>query len=206
MSDSYKTALRHTLRQIRTHLPEGFRRASSKEVCLRIHSLDQYRRAKRVAFYQAVSGEIDLTSLWNSAFLESKFCYFPVLQEDKTLLFLPATSKTAFKKNNFGIFEPDVGPDLALPVNELDLMIMPLLAFDEQGTRLGMGAGYYDRTLSRRENVLLVGVGYSFQRVHYLEPNPWDVALDLIITPKTVYVNASSSTSPVRTRTTLSKE
>jgi 5-formyltetrahydrofolate cyclo-ligase len=187
MSDPLKTALRNTMKQIRANLSIHHQIASSNQVCARVRMLDQYRKAKRIGLYHAVNGEINLNSLWSSAPLQGKSCYFPVLQEDLTLLFLPATPATAFKTNRFGILEPDLEPKLALPVNELDLMILPLVAFDEQGTRLGMGAGYYDRTLKDKRNGLLVGVGYPFQKVNYIAPSPWDVPLDVMVTPKVVY-------------------
>jgi 5-formyltetrahydrofolate cyclo-ligase len=183
MPDSYKNALRKTLKQIRSQLSIDYRISSANKVCARLRSLEQYRLAKRIGLYHAINGEIDLASIWDSAPLQGKFCYFPKLQEDLTLIFLPATPATPFKKNRLGILEPDVNPELALPVSQLDLIIMPLLAFDSQGTRLGMGAGYYDRTLRDKKNVVLVGVGYDFQRLAYIEPQPWDVPLDFGITP-----------------------
>lgn len=175
------------MKQIRSNLSPHFRITASNQICTHIRTLDQYRKAKRIALYHAIHGEIDLNSLWDSAPMQGKFCYFPALQEDLTLLFLPATSATAFKANRFGILEPDVAPDLALSVDELDFMILPLVAFDAQGTRLGMGAGYYDRTLTNRTKALLVGVGYPFQKVSFLDPCPWDVPLDVVITTDAVY-------------------
>ena len=64
---------------------------------------------------------------------------------------------------------------------------MPVLGFDQWGTRLGMGAGYYDRTLATSRSALLVGVAYEFQRLDYIEAQPWDVPLSLIITENTIY-------------------
>lgn len=69
---------------------------------------------------------------------------------------------------------------------ELDLLIMPLVAMDARGNRLGMGGGYYDRTLANFANgalqPVLVGVGYQFQLVEKIETQPWDVPLDWIAT------------------------
>ncbi|HAU1202165.1 TPA: 5-formyltetrahydrofolate cyclo-ligase [Legionella pneumophila] len=187
MSDQYKVALRNTIKQVRSKLSVSYRTASSNQICTRIRSLEQYRQAKRIALYFAVNGEVDLTFLWKSAPLQGKYCYFPVLNNDSTLSFLPATPNTPFKTNKYNIPEPDVDIELALPIDELDLIIMPLVAFDAHCTRLGMGSGYYDRTLSNKSKAHLLGVAYQFQRVDYIEPRPWDVPLDAVITQKAIY-------------------
>ncbi|HAU0771484.1 TPA: 5-formyltetrahydrofolate cyclo-ligase [Legionella pneumophila] len=187
MSDQYKVALRNTIKQVRSKLSVSYRTASSNQICTRIRSLEQYRQAKRIALYFAVNGEVDLTFLWKSAPLQGKYCYFPVLNNDSTLSFLPATPNTPFKTNKYDIPEPDVDIELALPIDELDLIIMPLVAFDAHCTRLGMGSGYYDRTLSNKSKAHLLGVAYQFQRVDYIEPRPWDVPLDAVITQKAIY-------------------
>ena len=64
---------------------------------------------------------------------------------------------------------------------------MPLVAFDADCTRIGMGAGYYDRTLENKKRCFLIGVAHQFQYVDYIEPQPWDVPLDAVITNKNIY-------------------
>jgi 5-formyltetrahydrofolate cyclo-ligase len=189
MADQVKKALRTTLKQIRSKISVSYRATASNQICTRIRSLEQYRQAKRIALYFAINGEIDLDAIWKSAPLHGKFCYFPVLNEDHlTLSFLPATPTTPFKKNRYGIPEPDVSHDLAIPVEELDLILMPLVAFDVRCTRLGMGAGYYDRTFKdKSENCKLFGVAYQFQRVDYIQPHSWDIPLDAVITQRAIY-------------------
>lgn len=187
MADPVKIALRNTMKQVRSKLSDPFQATSSNQVCARIRTLEQYRQAKRIALYFAVNGEVNLHSLWSSAPLQGKYCYFPVLNEQSTLSFLPATPATTFKRNHYGIPEPDVSLDLALPIEELDLIIMPLVAFDIKCTRLGMGAGYYDRTLENRKKAFFLGVAYQFQRVDFINAEPWDVPLDAVVTQKAIY-------------------
>ncbi len=188
MSDPVKTALRVTMKQIRTKMSASYRASASKQICTRIGSLEQYRQAKRIALYFANNGEVDLDSIWKSAPLQGKFCYFPVINEKYlTLSFLPATPATPFKKNRFGIPEPDVSHDLAISVEELDLILMPLVAFDVRCTRLGMGAGYYDRTFQDKTHGCLFGVAYQFQRADFIQPHPWDIPLDAVITQRAIY-------------------
>ncbi len=134
-----------------------------------------------------MNGEIDLGSLWRSAPLQGKYCYFPALNGDNTLSFLPATPTSAFHENRFGIKEPVIGREHALTPAEIDLMFIPLVAFDTRGTRLGMGAGYYDRTLAHSRSPLLIGAAYEFQRQSFIKAETWDVPLDVMITEHAVY-------------------
>lgn len=187
MPDRFKLTLRNTYRQIRAKLPQAYQQQSSAQVCALIRNLAEYRYGKHIALYKDTNGEISLNSLWQSAPLQGKFCYFPVLNNDKTLTFLPATPVTPFKPNRFGIAEPQVLKTTARAPQELDIIFVPVLAFDTMGTRLGMGAGYYDRTLANHAYKLLVGVAYEFQRQPYIIPNSWDIPLTAIVTPQAIY-------------------
>jgi len=187
MADRFKKILRKSYKEIRARLPHDYRTKASAKICARINTLHQYRYAKKIALYHAVNGEIDLSPLWNSAPYQGKFCYFPVLNDNATLSFLPATPSTPFKSNKYNIPEPDVSKDHAVLPADIDIIFMPLVAFDEMGTRLGMGAGYYDKTLAGEEHPLLIGVAYDFQREDYLKAQQWDIPLTAIITPRKLY-------------------
>lgn len=187
MPDKLKSAIRASIKNIRSKLSLTYRTTASKQICTRIRALEPYRKAKHIALYHAANGEVDLNAIWSSAPLQGKFCYFPALKEDNSLLFLPATPATPFKKNKFGIDEPDVSHDLAVDINKLDLLFIPLVAFDLRCFRIGMGAGYYDRTLQGITKPALFGVAYQFQRVDLLIPDPWDVPLDGVITNRAMY-------------------
>ena len=187
MTDRFKKALRLTCQQIRKKLSLSYQQRVSRQICAHIRQLDQYRYAKRIALYQAVNGEIDLSSLWRSAPLQGKYCYFPALNDDCTLSFLPATPTSLFHENRYGIKEPDIGREHALTPEQIDLIFIPLVVVDQRGTRLGMGAGYYDRTLAHYRSPLLVGVAYEFQRQSFIEAQPWDIPLNLVITERNTY-------------------
>lgn len=187
MTDRFKQAIRLSCQQVRKKLPLEYQHTVSSKICARIRKLEQYRYAKRIALYQAINGEIDLHNLWRSAPLHGKYCYFPALKDDYSLAFLPATPSSSFTKNRYGINEPDISKEHAINPEELDIIFIPLVAFDKQGTRIGMGAGYYDRSLANCRKPLLVGVAYEFQRLSYIEPSSWDVPLSVIITEKNSY-------------------
>ena len=181
MTDPLKKAIRRTYQQIRSALPATYQTKASKKICDRIQTLKTYRYAKRVALYQAINGEVNLNALWRSAPLQGRYCYFPALTHHKTLLFLPATP------NTFGIAEPLVEEQYAITPDQLDIIFIPLLSFDQKGTRLGMGEGYYDRTLAQVRPRTLIGVAYEFQHQFFLEKAPWDIPLDIIVTEHTIY-------------------
>lgn len=187
MTDPYKKSIRDSLKQVRANTSIHFRSVSSQQVCNKIKVLEPYRKAKHLALYFSINGEIDLTPLWKTAPLQGKYCYFPIVNENLTLTFLPATPATNFKANRFGILEPDVSLEQAIAPENLDLVIMPMVAFDIQCMRLGMGSGSYDRTLANNSRSTLLGVAYQFQRIDYINPEPWDVPLDAVITEKALY-------------------
>lgn len=124
-----------------------------------------------------------------------KTCYLPVLSRlsGDYLWFAPAEPGTSLAQNRFGIPEPVVLARDLVRAQQLDLVLLPLVGFDESGNRLGMGGGFYDRSLSflrnrkiwRKPN--LVGIAHDFQRVDSLEAKPWDMPLEAVITDRAVY-------------------
>ncbi len=182
-----KQALRRTYVQMRKTLSPAVQQAASERVCARIATLHQYQVANHIAFYLAINGEINLETLWQSADTQGKHCYFPAINNDHTVSFLPATQNTAWCKKRFGILEPDVDAALALMPEQLDIIFLPLVAFDDRGTRVGMGGGFYDRTLANHRALQLIGVAYEFQHQAFIQPDSWDVPLTAMITQQTIY-------------------
>lgn len=187
MTDHYKKALRTTMKRVRANTSAQFRATASQRICHKIRGLESYRHAKHIALYFAVQGEVDLTMLWRTAPLHGKRCYFPKINDDTSLSFLPATPATAFKYNRYGIEEPDVSEDEAIAPEQLDLILMPVVAFDRRCVRIGMGAGYYDRSLVDVAESSLIGVAYQFQQVDFINPQPWDISLASVITERSIY-------------------
>ncbi len=181
-----KETIRKTCLKIRKSLPQGQQAFLSWQVCQSIQSLDSYQKSKKIGVYIAIDGEIDLSSLWKNPSILGKQFYFPTIQADQTLRFSPADMHTPFEKNKFGILEPVNLPTQALNVNELDIILMPLVAFDEQGNRIGMGGGYYDRSLQTKTTPLLIGIAYDFQKQVQIFRDAWDIQLDMVVTEKEV--------------------
>lgn len=140
-----------------------------------------------MAFYLASDGEIDPHYLLQSALRRNKFCFLPVLHpvSPGRLCFRPMTQDSSLRANRFGIAEPTSGR--LIPGRDLDVVFMPLVAFDRNGGRLGMGAGFYDRsfgfkTTSERLSPLLIGLAHSCQEVERLPQANWDIPLAAVAT------------------------
>jgi 5-formyltetrahydrofolate cyclo-ligase len=194
MPSSNKIRIREQCLKQRGLLTEQMQLDASKALCARIEALPIYQNASRIALYQAIDGEINLTPLWHRATAAGKICYMPMIISNKTnnrnLIFLPATPQTPQKANLFDILEPDVSHAHAIALEQLDLMILPLVAFDTRGTRLGRGAGFYDKTLQDQKPACLLGAAYDFQKQPAFTADTWDIPLDVIITEENTYWSA----------------
>ncbi len=192
MSETQQSAIRQTIRQTvrqqRRDLGVSEQKRAAQAVWRQIQRLRQYRKARHVAFYLPNDGELDLSVALENAEAAGKRCYLPVLLRNKALAFAPVTRHSRFRKNRFGIPEPVCAARELRPARRLDLIFMPLVAFDANGNRIGMGGGYFDRALAfkRRRSHLppaLIGAAHEFQQVARLSPNAWDVPLDGVVTP-----------------------
>ena len=188
--------LRQQIRKQRRALSDAERNQASALLCERLADSRLFQHSKDIAFYLPNDGEIDLTMLIEHAWGLGKHCYLPVLAEPNTkrLWFIPYTPGSKLLPNRFGIPEPVATKSSRLRKTiSLDLILMPLVAFDHEGNRLGMGGGFYDRTLSflahrqhwHKPNLL--GVAYEFQKQKKIEKNDWDIAPHAIATEQALY-------------------
>ena len=181
------TALRQTIRDKRKQLSPDIVMTATNQVCQSIITLPEYQGSQHIACYVSDENEIDPVNIIEDANKHHKSLYFPVLQ-GKTLQFCLITQQTQFKKNKFDILEPLCQTSDFIPIQDIDLFLIPLVAFDAQCHRIGRGAGYYDRTLvDRNKNATLIGLAYEFQKVDRIIPEDWDVKMDYIVTEKMVY-------------------
>lgn len=189
MSD--RKALRRRLRAARAALPAAERARASRALAWHVLRSPWYRRARRIAFYLPNDGEPDLRPLMALAWEQDKACFLPVVgaRHSRRLWFLPWTPDTPLVPNRFGIPEPlHHRGERRFKPHSLDLVLMPLVAFDARGHRLGMGGGYYDTTLAflryRRHwlRPARIGTAFACQEVDRLPAEAWDVPLDAIAT------------------------
>jgi len=149
--------------------------------------------AKRVGVYLANDGEIDPSVIVDICLKSSKKCFLPVIHPLKInrLHFAPYNDHCRLIANRFGIMEPRLKHSEIAPAWSLDVILMPLVGFDRRGNRLGMGGGFYDRTLAitargQSPAPLLVGLAHSFQELKNISSQPWDIPVDFIVTEKEI--------------------
>ena len=131
-----------------------------------------------IAIYQSFGSEVSLQSL------ELDTYYLPVVKEHYQMDFVACHQQTVFQKNSYGIDEP-TSQQIVNP-SALDVMVIPMVAFDKDNQRLGYGKGYYDRYL-KQTSCLKIGVAFSCQKVDTVYADANDVRLDLIITENRIY-------------------
>ncbi len=181
---------RREMRNLRKALTPLQRMQAAEAVAAQLLSHDAFCDAHDVAVYFAVQGELPLMHTVNAARRSGKHLWMPIVRDDATLGFAPWSASAPMQANRFGIPEPVVAISSWRSGMELDLVLLPLLAFDRSGNRLGTGAGFYDRSFAaltqgeRPRKPILVGVSYAAQEVPVISAEIWDVRLDCIVTER----------------------
>lgn len=173
-------------RAARSNLSAEERRHASEIICRRVTASRMFEEADTVACYIGVNAEVATQPIFERAYAEKKRIFVPVTKRNRPLSFREILPESVLATAPLGLLEPVNGEEIQ--PSELDLVITPLVAFDDQRNRVGMGGGYYDRTFSfvaqRNENSkpLLVGVAFECQKAQKITPNPWDIRLFRVIT------------------------
>jgi len=178
-----RRSLQHTIQQQHS---QAIRQITIKE--------KSYRNARNIGVYLANDGEIDPYLLIEHARFLNKKVYLPILSPLKNqLYFAPYETDSRLQLNRFNIPEPSCHPSQWKKAGQLDLLLLPLVAFDTRGNRLGMGGGFYDRTLAYLQHrkswrkPTLVGLAHEIQKMGKLQRQNWDIPVDYIITEKQRY-------------------
>ncbi len=166
--------------------------AASKRIARRLWRLGAMARCRRIAGYLSVNGEINCAAVFAEAWARGRDTYVPVIM-GKKLRFAIYTPDCELKANRFDIPEPVMSKADTLGARNLDVVLTPLVAFDSLGNRLGMGGGFYDRSLAflryskawRRP--LLIGLAHEFQKIPAIDARVWDIPLHAVVTEKQVY-------------------
>ncbi len=184
-----KNQLRTQIRSRRKRLKAQQQHSASQEICHRLLRCDSFKKAHKIALYLPFEGEVPTFLILTQALAAHKACYTPVVS-NHLLQFAQIDLNTPLKSNRFGILEPTSNAGLISP-HSLDLVLVPLVGFDKQGHRLGMGGGYYDKTFAFRRRThkpRLIGLAYDFQRLSLIPRSGSDLLLDEIITEKHHYL------------------
>ena len=180
-----RTQLRQQIRKTRANLTALQQQQAEDSITQQALALIEAQNAQHIALYVSFDGEISTEKLIKTLWAQDKQVYLPVLHpfNPNHLLFLRYLPDTLMLKNKFGIWEPKLNVQNVLPLKELDILFTPLVAFDKQGNRLGMGGGFYDRTLQhwQKSSFIPVGLAHQCQQVEQLPTEVWDVPLHQIL-------------------------
>lgn len=189
-----KKKLRAKIRKQRRALSHYQQRKASVNLCKQLKQSTLLLKHQHIALYLGNDGELDPQLLIQQLWKQKKHAYLPVIHPlyHNRLCFCLVTPNSKFSKNKFGILEPDFKDSKLFPRKNLSLVLMPLVAFDNAGNRIGMGGGFYDRSFaykaeSKHSRPKLIGLAHAFQEQESLPIEKWDIPLDGVLTDLNFY-------------------
>ena len=182
------TSQRRAAIAARRALDTDTRLTLSRIISDRVTRMHEFTASDSVACYLPAPDEVDPGKVIERAWRMKKRVYAPVVDENFRMRFVQLTAETALRKNRFGLWEPVSGSQIS--PRKIDLVITPVVAFDNCRNRIGMGGGYFDRCfafLNHKKHWLrpkLLGLAFECQRVEKINPSPWDIQLYQIVTER----------------------
>ena len=177
-----KNALRAVMRRQLEAMDAADRRERSRALVARLTELPAWKAARRVLLFAPLPVEPDIDPLWSQDALDGKECAYPRVEGMVTRLYF-VHGLAELEPTRWGLREPVKLAAREADMADFDLALVPGLAFDARGGRLGRGGGFYDRLLARRsQKTKLVGVCFAAQQVEQLPLAPHDVVMDAICT------------------------
>jgi 5-formyltetrahydrofolate cyclo-ligase len=184
-------AVRQAARAARRALTGPERTRSEARIVELVLGLPELRRRGRLALYLPTDGEVGLAGLMEPMHRRGWELHLPVVGAERSMTFRPYPLGAALVPNRHGILEPVGSGDRDRTVGDLDVVIVPCVALDRDGHRLGFGAGFYDRALAGRPPggpgaAVSVAVAFECQMAEVVPQAPWDVPMDLVVTEAAV--------------------
>lgn len=187
MCEELRQALRREKIAARDGLTDEERNQLSQKIVERIVALKEFQDAKTVMIYRGIRGEVRLNLIEKAEQSKGKQFLFPLCLPERQMEALAPRGDEAWRAGSFGIMEPVKElSDLVAP-EDIDLMICPCTVFDADCNRMGMGGGYYDRYLPKCKKAVVAAVAFEVQKADRVPMEPWDKAVDLVITEKKTY-------------------
>lgn len=189
--------VRQRNRQRRAQLSKRVKRQNNQAIVNQVKRLPSFLNAKNIAIYVDAQGEVETQTLIKFALKTKKRVFLPVLDpfNKRHMHFIRYTARSPLVKNRFKMLEPKLSLRGRMPKRCLSTVLCPLVAFDENCQRMGMGGGFYDRYFAFKNKQLgakrppkLVGLAYDFQKIEEIAAQPWDVAMHAIVSDKKVYL------------------
>jgi len=179
-----KLVLRDRMRSVREALPGAACDARSSEITKRLFGLAELERASTVLAFASIRNEVRTQPFMQAAWEAGKRVALPRVVGDELRLYLVGP-ETGLVEGAFSVPEP---PEAAAQVepDEVDFALVPALAVDPRGYRIGYGSGYYDRLIPRLRTACTCAVAYDFQLISEVPQLPFDIAVDLVVTDERV--------------------
>lgn len=193
-----RSLLRKSIRDKRLAISCADQKHAAQQLLQRLISHPHIIKAKSIAIYLSNDGELDTSPFIEWCWANNKHVYLPVIHPFSKghLLFLSYTPDTLMCKNRFGILEPKLNVNHIELIDNIDILFTPLVAFDNTGARLGMGGGFYDRSLEKwysryqkdkKSRPYPIGLAHNCQRVDSVPTEHWDIPIPELITPTKNY-------------------
>jgi 5-formyltetrahydrofolate cyclo-ligase len=180
-----KEAARERARAIRCRLSPG--EVSSLSAAIERHLLEVIDGGSPVMVYVSKPGEVDTRGLITGLLARGTEVVVPIIeQETRTLRLSYLRDPEVLRPSTFSVPEP-IGCEIPVRPSTIDLVVVPMIAFDRRGFRLGYGAGYYDRFLSAHPRMTKIGVAFSCLEVEAVPADENDVPMDIIVTEEGVF-------------------
>lgn len=181
MSD--KSDIRKKVKLLKSSLTIEQKIHDANKVNLCIEELPCFKKSNKILTYHSLPDEIDTTQFLKK-WCEKKIIYLPRVKGEQ--LDVIKYTPTSIQPGAFNILEPTGN---SISINEIDIIIVPGIAFDRNGSRIGRGKGFYDRLLCN-SNSIKIGIGYDFQLYDNIITEQHDIPMDIIITPNnTIIIN-----------------
>lgn len=184
---SIRQQIRTEVRQRRKNLTSEQQSLFAQQAAERVATHPRIQAASTISVFLSFDGELDTAPMIQRLWQEGKHLCLPVLHPftPGNLLFLRYDPDTTLVRNKLKILEPSLDATQIVPLSQLDIILTPLVAFDSHGQRLGMGGGFYDRTLENWQDggPYPIGLAHDCQQVDNLPVEHWDVPLPEVITP-----------------------
>lgn len=175
-----KRELRQQIRTQKRRLSAAELAVMSEDICSKVLALASWQEAGTLLLYYPLPDEVDVRLLIKDAFESGKKVLLPVVKGDELELHL-YEGEASLKEGAFGIMEP-TGPLFApIHYDEIELAIIPGMAFDSAGHRLGRGKGYYDRLLPNLKTAKLTGICFPFQLLEEVPAEAHDISVCKVI-------------------------
>ncbi len=181
-----KPQLRTKFRELRRSFTQSKQSKAARQAAEHAQTLRQWQSAKSIAIYLDADGELGTQAIIQAALTQNREIYLPVIGPKRTLTFAHWVTDQPLVSNALGIGEPNSNATRC-SIEELDILFMPLVAWDKRGNRLGMGGGYYDRALAGVSGPALIGLAHSEQEVDTVPSEHWDAVLDAVLTEQGIY-------------------